>query len=367
MAVQLEKAKLIESLKKVMPGVEKGNTVIDGADQLLFTGASVSSYNSEIAVSAPCDTQNLSFSVKGADFFNLVSKMSDVTLTLEIVDNKVKIKAGRNKSAMTLLDSSKVMELIKGLNLADLQYKPLSDEFIDAVRICSLAGNTESIRGVAVNDFGEASAVYETDSNRICINTLSEHMDPFWVDDATFNDALKVGTPKGYCIHDAWLPLKYEDGTVFSAKRKDHTTYPFETLASYPEAFKTAQVLVKGRLPGNIAEAVSRVAILASGMENKNARLVRLTFGKDELDLYAEKVGGEASESIPWDAALEGDPQDIEVWVNTTFLLEASSKVMDFTLCYLDVDPGNPPKMAITFQSGNYMQFVSAATKKTDV
>ena len=43
MVIQIEKAKLIESLKKVMPGVEKGNTVIDGADQLLFTGASVSS------------------------------------------------------------------------------------------------------------------------------------------------------------------------------------------------------------------------------------------------------------------------------------------------------------------------------------
>ena len=365
--VQVEKAKLIESLKKVMPGVESGSTVIDGADQLLFTGASVSSYNSEIAVSAPCDTQNLSFSVKGADFFNLVSKMSDVTLTLDIVDNKVKIKAGRTKAAMTILDSSKMMELIKDLKLGSLEYKPFADEFIDAVRICSLAGNTESIRGVAVGDYGDTSAVYETDTNRVCINKLPEKMDTFWVDDTTFNDALKVGTPKSYCISDAWLHLKYDDGTVFSAKRKDHTAYPFETLAAFPEAFNNAQVIVKGRLPNNISEAVSRVAILASGMDNKNARMVKLTFGKTELGLYAEKVGGEASETIPWESELEEDPQDVEVWVNTSFLLEASNKVMDFTLCYLTMDPAAPPSLSLAFQSGNYMQFVSAATKKSDV
>ena len=365
MAIQIEKANLIAALKKVMPGVEKGATVIDGADQLLFTGASVSSYNGEIAVSAPCDTQNVSFSVKGADFFSLVSRMSDVMLSLEIVDNKVKLKAGRTKASMALLDASKVMELVQELDLPSLEYKPLSEEFIDGVRICSLAGNVESIRGVAVGDYGETSAIYETDTNRVCINILPEKMESFWVDDSTFNDALKVGTPKEYCISNSWLHLKYEDGTVFSAKRKDHTAYPFVVMAGFIDAFKDAQVLVKGRLPNNLAEAVSRVAILASGTENKNARLVEMTFNKDELDLYAEKVGGEASETIPWDSALEQDPQGVKVWVDTAFLLEASNKVMDFTLCYIDQKDGNPPSLSLVFQSGDYTQFVVATEKKT--
>ena len=362
MAIQIEKAKLIESLKKVMPGVETGNTMIDGTDLLLFTGASVSSYNSEIAVSAPCDTQNVSFSVKGADFFNLVSRMSDVTLSLEVVDSKVKIKAGRTKAAMTLQDSSKVMNLIRDLNVVSLEYKPLPEAFIDAVNICNLSGNAENIRGVAVNDYGEGSAVYETDSVRVCINKLSERMDPFWVDDTTFNNAFKVGTPTGYCVSDAWLHLKYADGTVFSAKRKDHVAYPFDGLSTFPTAFEKAKVLVKGRLPNNIAEAVSRVAILASGVDKKNARMVRLTFRKDELELYAEKTGGEASETIPWETELEEDPQDTEVWVNTSFLLEASNKVMDFTLCYMDMDPTAPPSLSLVFQSGEFLQFVQGAT-----
>ena len=365
MAIQIAKASLINALKKVMPGVEKGTTVIDGADQLLFTGASVSSYNGEIAVSAPCDTQNVSFSVKGMDFYNLVSRMSDVTITLDVTDNKVKLKAGRTKAAMSLLDSSKVMELVKELNLASLEYQPVSEDFIDGVRICALAGNVESIRGVAVGDCGEASAIFETDTNRVCISKLPEKMESFWVDDGTFNDALKVGTPKEYSVSDAWLHLKYEDGTVFSAKRKDHSVYPFPVLANFLDAFKSAKVVAQGRLPSNIAEAVSRVAILASGTENKNARLVELTFNKDELDLYAEKAGGEASETIPWDSPLAEDPQGIKVWVDTAFLLEASNKVMDFTLCYLDTGDGQEPNLSLVFQSGEYTQFVSASAKKT--
>lgn len=355
--ISIEKASLISALKKVLPGVEKGVTVIDGADQLLFTGASVSSYNGEIAVSAPCDTQGVAFSVKGMDFFNLVSKMSDLMLTIEVADNKVKLKAGRTKASMSLLDSTKVLESVKALDAATCNYKELDPEFLDGARMCALAGNSEALRGVAVGACGESSAIFETDSNRICIHKLPFHMESFWVDDSNFNDALKVGTPIEYAVSDAWLHLKYEDGTIFSAKRKDHSAYPFEVCAGFLDMIPTASVIVKGRLPGNITEAVSRVAILASGVDTKNARLVELTFNKEELGLYAEKVGGEASETIPWDSPLEQDPQGFKVWVDTAFLLEASNKAMDFTLCYID---GNP---SLVFQTTNYTQLVSAQSK----
>lgn len=357
--IQIDKATLIDALKKVMPGVEKGKTSIDGADQLLFSGTAVSSYNSEIAVTAPCDTQGISFSVKGADFFSLVSKLSDVTLSLDIVDNKVKMKGGRTKASMAMLDVSKVADLVNALNLGSVQYKNIPEGFVDGVRLCSLAGNTDNIRGVAVGDYEDSSAIFETDTTRICINKLPEQMDTFWVDDTTFKNALSVGTPTMYSVDGAWLHLKYEDGTVFSAKRKDHSAYPFEGLIRYPANVKTAEVLVEGKFPTNIAEAVSRVAILASGSD-KNARLVQMTFRKEELELYAEKDGGEASEIVPLDAPLENDPNGVQVWVDTAFLLEASNKVMAYKLC--NVDNGDGTKsIALVFQSGNYIQFVEAS------
>lgn len=355
--ISIEKEKLISALKKVMPGVEKGATVIDGADQLLFTGASVSSYNGEVAVSAPCDTQAISFSVKGVDFFNLVSKMSDVMLSIEVTDKLVKIKAGRTKASMSLLDSTKVLESVKALDISNLTYKPLTQEFIDGVKMCSLAGNSEALRGVAVGPCQGGTAIFETDSNRVCVQKLSSSMDTIWVDDATFNDALKIGIPQEYSVSMAWLHLKYTDGTVFSAKRKDHSSYPFDACEGLLNMIPTADIIVKGSLPANIAEAVSRVAILASGTDSKNARLVELTFNKEELGLYAEKVGGEASETIPWEKPLEEDPKDFKVWVDTAFLLEAANKAMDFTLCYIQ---GNP---SLVFQTGNYTQLVSAQSK----
>ena len=353
----IEKATLIASLKKVLPGVEKGATVIDGTDQLLFTGTTVSSYNGEIAVSAPCDTQGLSFSVKGMDFYNLASRMSDIMISINVDGNKVKLKAGRTTASMVILDSTKVSESVKALDLDGLEYKPLPNDFIDDVRMCSLTGNVESLRGIAVGPYGDSSAIFETDSNRICINLLSEAMDPFWVDDSTFNDALKVGNPDSYVVSGAWLHLKYADGTVFSAKRKDHSAYPFDICAGFLKTIPTAKVIVKGCLPSNIAEAVSRVAILAAGVDSKGARLVELTFNKEELGLYAEKVSGNASETIPWDSPLSEDPQGYKVWVDTAFLLEATNKAMDFILCYVD---GNP---ALVFQSGNYTRLVSATAK----
>lgn len=355
--VNIEKAGLLAAIKKVLPGVERGSTTIDGADQILFTGVSVSSYNGEVAVTAPCNTQGLSFSVKGMDFYNLVSKMNDLNLTIELADKKLKIKGGRTKAMMALLDASVIRESVGALELDKLNYSPFTEEFLGGVRLCALSGNVESTRGIAVADFGETSAIFGADTNRVCVYPLDTKMSPFWVDDSTFNDALKVGTPKEYSVSDIWLHLRYEDGAVFSAHLKDLTPYPVDYCTTLVGAIDQLPVIVSGRLPSTLAEAVSRVSILASGVDTKNTKLVELTFRNEELELYAEKMGGEASETIPWETPVNGDPQEAKVWVDTAFLLEASNKAMDFILTEVDGSP------ALMFKSGNYVQFVSATTK----
>ena len=353
----IEKEVLLGAVKKVLPGVEKGNTTIDGADQILFTGNAVHSHNGEVAVTAPCNTNGLSFSVKGMDFYNVVSRLNDLNITCTLNDKKLTVKGGRNKSVMALLAPDLIEEPVNALELDQVEYKPVSEEFLDSVGICSISGNTDSTKGIAIGDYGDTSAIFAVDLNRVCLNVLSSKMESFYVDDNTFNEAIKVGTPKEYGVRSPWLYLRYEDGTVFSAHLKPMDGFPFENCIAMIEAIPGSPIITSGRLPNTLAEAVSRVSILASGVDTKNTKLVELTFHKDELELYAEKMGGEASETIPWETPLEGDPKDAKVWIDTAFLLEASNKAMDFILTEVDSSP------AIVFKSGNYTHLVSCTVR----
>lgn len=354
--ITLEKAALLAAIKKVLPGVEKGKTTIDGADQLLFTGTHVYSHNSLVAVAAPCDTQGQAFSVKGMDFFNWVSRINDLMLVLDITGTKVVLKGGRNKTSMKLMDPVSIQAYVEALGAGSLEFTILPEGFKDAATICMLEGNLTPLKGVAVGPHGDHAAVFSTDSDRICLHDLAGSMPTFWVDDGIFLDAFKVGDPTGFCLNGPWIHFLYADGTIFSAQVKECSSYPFSTCTGFVDGISTATVKASGRLPKDIGDAVSRVAILAGG-DGSGASLVKMTFRKDELELHAEKDGGDATETIPWDVPLEEDPGDVCVYVTIRFLTGAANKTMDFSLMSL----GDAP--FLVFKSGEYVQMVSTSTK----
>lgn len=370
--ITLEKSVILGAIRKVLPGVEKGKTTIDGADQLLFTGTHVYSHNGLVAVAAPCDTQGQTFSVKGMNFFNWVSKINDLMLAMEIKDGKIILKGGRNKTSMKLMDPSSIQSYVDALDVASLEFTPLPEGFQDTVTICMLEGNSTALKGIAVgpaddpeggkqdspdDDLSRPSAVYSTDSDRICQQALSGSMKRFWVDDRILLDAFKVGAPVGYCIKGFWLHLYYADSSTFSAQVKDCVAYPFRTCREFIGSIPASSVVVSGRLPKDIGDAVSRVSILAgSGTDSGMTGLVRLTFRQEELELHAERDDGDATETVPWDEALDKDP-GVSIYVSIRFLTGAANKTMDFSL--VEAQDGS---RSLVFRSGDYIQMVSTSS-----
>lgn len=348
--ITLEKAALLAAIKKVLPGVEKGKTTIEGADQLLFTGTHVYSHNGLVAVAAPCDTQGQAFSVKGMDFFNLVSRLDDLMVILEIKDNKVKLKGGRTKVSMKLMAPDSILAYVDALGASSLEFEAVPEGFKDAVTICMLEGNVTPLKGVAIGPHGEGSAVFATDSDRICIHDLPAQMPKFWVDDSIFLDAFKVGDPVGYCVSGPWVHFKFEDGSIFSAQTKECSTYPFVTCSNFISKIPESRVDVAGKLPKDISAAVARVAVLAGADERGS--MTRMSFKQEGLELYAENDDGDATDLVPWDVPLESDP-GASVNVTIRFLTGAANKTMDFSL--MSHEDGSH---FLVFQSDKYIQMI---------
>ena len=356
--ISLQKQEMLDAVEPVINAVDKVPTILECSDHLLFTGTAVSAYNGTIAITSPCDTQGLSFSVKGHDFYNFLSKASTVAVSVEVKDGALKFKSGRTQASLkTAVMDKNYSRLIFDGDIPP--FKPIPDGFIAGVGMCTLAKNAaQELRGIAVGDDGTGrSYVIETDSNRICVYSLESSMDKFWIDGAALKTAFKVGTPTGYCIHNSWIIFEYDGGTRVAAKRKDHSSYPYADIFKCITEATEALPLASGKLPSTLLEAVSRLSILASRENSAVASdLIELTFSQECLTLFASKDSGEATETIPWEEPIRGEANSCKVWVDPAFLNEAASKSFDFKLCI----HGSTPSLYVT--SGAFVMLVITYT-----
>lgn len=352
MTISIDRGALLAALKKCLPGVDKGTCLFEGADTFMFTPGFVHAYNDAIAVSAPLQAEGLVGAVKAVDFFKLVSKMRASLLTIEATATQWEVTGGRTKSRQTLVDSSQIKAYVATMGLASAQWEELPKTFMDAVKLCQLSANTSKLRGVMVGcpEGSSVSLVMATDSVRIACHALDRKLPDFWLDDPNVNELVKLGDPTHYCVVGPWLHIKYADGSVFSAKTKDCAGYPVTIIKQNVDTYGGAATSVEGKFPKDIAESVDRVATMAAAQDGCSS-LVRLTFRKDTLGIYASKATGDAEEVVPWDEPLGTDP-NIVVYVESAFLVEASKKGMDFKVSEIE------GSTAVMFTSGDFKNFV---------
>lgn len=347
--MNLTKTTLLEAMKKCLPGVEKGSSLIEGADTFLFTGSHLHSYNDSVAVSVPVALDGMSGAVKALDFFRLVSKLNTPLIVAEATESKLNLVAGRTKAHIDFI-TTQTMDYIKELKLDGLDWKPIPSNFMEGVKLCKMSCNPTPLRGLFISGLLMAS----TDSARINHFVLSSEMDPVWLDDPTINEMVKLGDPLEYSCSGPWFHTRYKDGAMFSCKRKDHSQFPMVAVEENINAVVGVadEFVVHNRLPKALAEAVDRVSTMASG-ETVTSMLIRMTFKQDEVELYATKHHGDAEESVPMESPFAEDP-NLVLWVESSFLLEASKKVMDF---YVVRKPDELP--ALVFHTPNYTQLAS--------
>ena len=352
--ITIEQEKLLAALKKVLPGIDAGTTVVTGATQVLFTGKAVCSYNGTTSVTTPLDTQDLAFSVKGMDLYNLLSKFNEQNVDLEISGNKLKLKSGRTRASLTTLDGTSLQANVDALALNEVEFKPLPDTFVTGLAMCKFNNPKKELDGMAVGDYKDASAIFATDTNRICIYELPEKMDDFWIGSSAINNITKLGTPKAYCVSGAWLHVKYDEDTVLSVTRVSGTKfkYPVPQCTANMEVALKSEPILEGTLPENIKDVVARVSVLASCVNN-TSNIVKMSFNAEGIELYAENNDGSATESVSWGTAPEGEFPPTDIWVDKAFLLEATNTLIRFSLSKV----GNMTVML--FRTEGYSQLVA--------
>lgn len=371
--VQAEKSKMVDAMRAVMPGVEKGASGIEGANLFLFKDNRLFTYNGVTSVSVPFDMGGAKFGVKAADIFAFVSKLDNLLVNVDLVMDKenpekvksVKVTSGKAKANFALADTSEIEKYLEGI--AFEAGKDCPANFADAFYLTAIKNNIHAeMKGVVTTKIGEKTFLAASDKRRISVHELSSEMDEFKVDDDVLADALKLGEPKTYSIVGPWLHLGFDGDVTFSCIRQDLSQFNAPAMLTAMDRLYTIAPSVEGKLPKALPEAIARVSALAAEANANTGLTARLTFTAEGITAYAEKNGsGNAEELVPWDSEVKfaNAEEAVSAWVSINILLEAGNKVTDFKVVCTNAERKS---YAFLFTGENYKALVGGITLKDE-
>ncbi len=372
--IQTEKTKMVDAMRAVMPGVEKGNSGIEGANLFLFKNNRLFTFNGTTSVSVPFPfpLDDVKFGVNATNLFAFVNKLDNLLVNIDFVMDKadpnkvksIKVSSGKAKANFALADTSEIEKYLEGIAFAD--GKPCPANFADAFALTTIKNNIHAeMKGVVTTKIDGKTYLAASDKRRISVHELDAEMEEFKVDDDVLADALKLGKPTSYAIVGAWLHLCFEGGVTFSCIRQDLSKFNAPDMINAMNRLYTIAPAVEGKLPKALGEAISRVSALAAAANANTGLTARLTFTKEGIVAYTEKSDGNAEELIPWDADVkfaEG-ADGVAAWVSINILLEAGNKVTDFKVVCTNPQRGS---YAFLFTGEKYKALVGGITLKDE-
>lgn len=342
------------AMKKCLPGVEKGSSIIEGADTFVFSKNAIHSYNDSISVSVPFKAE-LSGAVKSVDFFKFISKLSGDNIEIEKNEESFKIKAGK-VDADFVLQTSSIIDHISTLNIEELEWKKLPGNFFDAVRLCKISCNHTPLRGIFISD----KFVRSTDIYRINRHSLDTDMGTFWLDDPAVTELLKIDKPKEYVVSESWVHFRTDDKTVFSCKRRDESSFPIQKVDEMIDQHKKDDECIENELPAGLASVTDRISTLASDVNGMAA--VRMTLKKDKIEFYSERVSGKVREEVALEKPFKDDV-NLTLWMDPAFLMEAAQKVKSFYIKKA-MTPKGKERQDLVFYNPDYIQIACSFAGK---
>lgn len=353
----IDKVKLLSALKQVLPGVDTGTTLINGADSFVFYNGRIYTFNDFISVSIPFETEKpLNGSVKAMDFFSLISKLSDKELKLAESDSSWLIKSGNIKVEFTVMQSA-MMDYIKKLIPEEIVWNPVPADFFKFMKYCILSKNYSNLSGIFVND----TVMVSTDEMRINYFPIKSSMNPFWISMESVKELLNMEGIEEYSITDSWVNFKNKEGVLFSCKKLNTEKYPISTVTALIEQHSKVETDVSGELPSLLPEAVNRASSLATDIDNYNA--VKLEFTKGHISVSSERASGKYQEKVSWDKKPDKDFDPVTIYIDYNMI---NSGLSIFKKFYIKktVNKSNKEVTRFIFENESGIQLVSTLINK---
>lgn len=354
----LSRNSLISVLKQAMPGVETGNTILEGSDTFVFTNGFVYTYNDNISVASKLtdDAKELSGTIKANDFYILLSRFKDDELKIIVKEDRWIIKSGSARAELTLLADSAI-EYVKRILPENPTWKALPVRFFDGMKMALFASNNSSLSGIYIHN----DILTSTDEMRInCYKLDASIEDTVWLADTAVKELLKLNNLEQMNVSQGWVHFLAKDGTIFSCKRLQHEKYPYDKVMDLITKNKKEDRDVCGILPKELVEVVNRASALSMNMESFDA--IKLIFNNDGIEVYSERASGNYEETVKWEKKIEKEFEPVSIYIDSGMIESGVKQSKSFYLKQRQLKNGVSKK--IVFENDFGVQLVETLEEK---
>jgi hypothetical protein len=362
--MNVKRSELLKALKQCLPGIENGNSVLEGVDLFVFSKGFVYSYNDVISVSVPVKSEGLleegiEGAVRAEEFYGIINKFNGDLIEFVVADDKWILKSGKAKAELTLM-AGDFSERFKNIAPDKKAWLEISPEFTQGLGVCRMSNNKNAISGLYItsNDI--------TSSDGYQINHYKYKgagFENFWISDASAGELMKVGVLTHIQLKGAWAHFKTADNTIFSVRTLQAEKWPYEKVMSVLGIHKKTNNSIAATFPKELFDAIDRASSFY--LDISDSKAVRLLISPKCILVSAERIAGKFEEQVAWK---EECPKfaAFELYVDTNMILFAARRSMSF---YIHEIEDSAPRMIFTTENSIHLMATLsfADTEKTEM
>lgn len=302
--MKVNKEQLLKALAQVKPGLSN-NEMLEQSTHFCFSPNSIRTYNDQISVTYKIDT-GISGTIPATKFYQLIQKLPERDLEIEMKEGNVMIQSGRSSSHILTQEQINIPVIdpdqIKG-------WSPLPEDFCESLSFCSFSASRDMTRPSFTCIHIKGDTTESFDNFRGTIKKLSGKINDDFLLPATVANELIKYSPIKYAVMDNWIHFINEEGTLFSSRTVDDV---------FPEILPLFEFDgVSISLSDKVQEIVDRIQVLATA-EFEQDRVIKMTINKGKLTCRGEGDLGWIQEYTKVD--YKGDI--IEISIHPTFLYQ---------------------------------------------
>jgi len=348
----VDKNKLLDTIIAVRPGLAK-KEFVEQATHLLFLGDTLATYNDQICIIAPFET-DFKCSVSGDEFYKILASIKEDQVEIVVDEKQLVVKSKKTKAGMSTIvgENAKVESLVEKIKQevsAKRFWKHLPDNFVEGVNLCTFSASRDMTQKdrccVAVRD----DKVVSTDGIRLSRFLLDAPVkDEMLIPIREALELVKYPVVE-YGKSQGWLHFRTEEGVVFSC-RMFLGTYLFDKILSFLR--KPVNEFV---VPMEMQEVMRAAAVVAEG-DVDIAKIVEVTIADNKIICRSEDKGRKWMEKV---VDLEGyDLAPVTFYINPNFFAQILDKATTmFLMRRVDFPDEDYPDKAF-FTTDNFQHII---------
>jgi len=335
--MKVNKKELVKILSLLKPGLaQKG--IIEQSQHFIFTGKDIITYNDQICISHPFET-DFAFSVPAAEFLKVLSGISEEEITITTSKEKEKfifiIKTKATSAGFTSKVDDKALELAKEVIEKKIRFTKLPDQFKESVELCVFSASKDFTVPHLTGVYIDKENVFGSDDFRISHYLLNEEFKDSFIIPAESVLGMKDFEFVRYAIKDGWSYFKTKDNILFCS-RLIEGSYSDDPLEYFE--FKGDRI----KFPSDLKTIVENASVMAEGDFDTDKK-VYIKIGDGRISCKGENDKGWVESFLDMKSRKE-----INFTINPIFLTQILHKT-DFVLVGED---------RILFKSDNFKHLV---------